>query len=453
MHISIRKGLNIPLQGNPIQGKELLQLPAPSTIGLDVSPFEGMRLAPLKEVGAVVHAGEAIVCDKGNRKRVFVAPASGKIKEFIRGEKRRLLKVVIARKPEAPSLALPCVDIDSTSADVLLRVLAERGILPHIHVRPALRMPDPEALPEAIFIRALASAPFAPSPELELVGREREFSAGLQALHRLCPRHVHLVFHVSSCCAALTEAKDVVKHTASGPHPIESPSIHIEAVHPIFDRNQTIWTLDVSTVIRIGFSLSQGAFYADQVVALAGEGIAEEKRGVFRLSRGYPVAEIVKWCALDCDRVRLVSGDPLTGDVIDQVGHIGFFHSVFCALPKMQQHREMFHFLRPYRKFYTATSTYVAKRCKEKYSFQTHKRGEERAFVDPTVYNRVMPLLIPVVPLIKALLAEDYHAAEELGLLEVSPEDFALPAFICPSKVEMVAIVARGMKEYRAQHY
>ena len=113
----------------------------------------------------------------------------------------------------------------------------------------------------------------------------------------------------------------------------------------------------------------------------------------------------------------------------------------------------MFHFLRPYRKLYTATSAYVAKRSQERYSFQTHKRGEERAFVDPTVYNRVMPLLIPVVPLIKALLAEDYNAAEELGLLEVSPEDFALPAFICPSKVEMMAIVAKGMKAYRAQHY
>ena len=48
------------------------------------------------------------------------------------------------------------------------------------------------------------------------------------------------------------------------------------------------------------------------------------------------------------------------------------------------------------------------------------------------------------MPLIKAVLAEDFETAEFLGLLEVDSEDFALPTFVCPSKMEMSDIIKKG---------
>jgi Na+-transporting NADH:ubiquinone oxidoreductase subunit A len=57
--------------------------------------------------------------------------------------------------------------------------------------------------------------------------------------------------------------------------------------------------------------------------------------------------------------------------------------------------------------------------------------------------------------LVKAVMAEDYDLAEQLGLLEVDAEDFALPTFVCPSKtfvcpskMEMTDIVSQGLKAY-----
>ena len=38
--------------------------------------------------------------------------------------------------------------------------------------------------------------------------------------------------------------------------------------------------------------------------------------------------------------------------------------------------------------------------------------------------------------------------AEELGLLEVSGEDFALTSFVDPSKIEMTDIINNGLKRY-----
>ena len=49
------------------------------------------------------------------------------------------------------------------------------------------------------------------------------------------------------------------------------------------------------------------------------------------------------------------------------------------------------------------------------------------------------------------MLAEDYDLAELLGLLEVDSEDFALPTFVCPSKMEMTEIIKNGIKRYASE--
>jgi Na+-transporting NADH:ubiquinone oxidoreductase subunit A len=59
-----------------------------------------------------------------------------------------------------------------------------------------------------------------------------------------------------------------------------------------------------------------------------------------------------------------------------------------------------------------------------------------------------MPMNIPTMFLLKAAISKDFEQAEQLGLLEVIGEDFALPAFVCPSKIEMPAIIDQTLKEY-----
>jgi Na+-transporting NADH:ubiquinone oxidoreductase subunit A len=50
--------------------------------------------------------------------------------------------------------------------------------------------------------------------------------------------------------------------------------------------------------------------------------------------------------------------------------------------------------------------------------------------------------------LVKSVMAEDFELAETLGLLEVDGEDFALPTFVCPSKMEMTEIMKAGIKQH-----
>ena len=206
-------------------------------------------------------------------------------------------------------------------------------------MRPCLRIAHPKQKPEAIFIRAIASAPFAPPPELEINGHEEVFSLAIEALSELCP--IHLVYREGSDCKLFTQATHAEVHSASGPHPIGNASVHIQAIHPIKKNHQVVWTLSVSDVVSIGKWLKEGVYYPERIISVAGEGIPEEKRGYYRVNRGVSIEAIIGKLG---EGVRVISGDPLTGEV--SRGYLGFYDTVICAFPEPSERREVLHFLK-----------------------------------------------------------------------------------------------------------
>jgi Na+-transporting NADH:ubiquinone oxidoreductase subunit A len=287
-------------------------------------------------------------------------------------------------------------------------------------------------------VKAIESAPFTPPAELQLENCEEWFQAGLDLLSTISP--IHLVYAKDS--AKFSQFQNVIHHTAEGPHPISHPSLHIQLLDPILKSSEVVWTVDTCGVIAIGHAACKAALHLEKVVALAGEGIAPELRGFYRVSEGADLRSIL---SSDSPSSRLISGDPLMGEQRDIDGHLGFGHTVLCAIPE-EPTRKALHFFRWTSPSYTATKTYEQNK-----TFSTRLHGEERAFIDPNIYDKVMPLQISTVPLIKALLAEDFETAEILGSLEVAPEDFALPTFICPSKIEMVEIVRKGLSKIASE--
>lgn len=442
MDIRIKQGLNIPLGGKP-EG-EVQDLPLSKRVALDVSPFETHRFTLLKNVNDFVQVGEPLLEDKSCSGRFFVSPASGVVKEIVRGLKRRLLSVVIETDLKQTPVKHEPLSLEAKLEEILARFM-EGGLIPHIQVRPCMRIAHPKHRPEAIFVKALESAPFMPPPELQVEGREELFAAGLKVLSRFCP--VHLVYEKGCSFPPFIQAQFVEKHTATGPHPIANPSVHIAALHPILRNDQVIWTLDVSTVLAVGKLITQGIYDTSLVISLAGEGLPPSKRGFYRVNRGVCIQSLVE----EVEGVRYISGDPLTGEKVHANGVLGFYHQGVCALPEGKEKRERLHFLKLSRKGYSATRAYLFRRKNP--LFTTLQHGEERAFVDSSIYDRVMPLPIHTLSLIKAILAEDYEKAEKLGLLEVAPEDFALPAFLCPSKIEMPEVIKKGQKAYASQYY
>lgn len=430
MNIKIRRGLDLPLSACP--SGEIKELPIGEKVALDLTPFETFRFTLLKKEGEGVLLGEPLVEDKGCAGRVFASPASGKILEVVRGEKRRLLRIIV----ESDDKQTPYRGEKGS-----IETLMEGGLFPHLRVRPCERIAEPGKKPEAIFVKAISSSPYAPPPELEVKGFEEFFLEGLKALQSLAT--VHLICHETSRCSPFIEAP-VNVHGASGPHPIENPSVHIAALNPVLRRDQVIWSVGVNEVIAVGLWVRKGEYHSTKVISVAGEGVSQEARGFYRVNRGMAVAPFYQGSCF-------LSGTPLDGVEVGQEDFLGFYHHALCAFSKDEEKRAFLPFMKLQKKGFSAFKGYFS--SQKNPTFTTAQHGEERAFVDGGVYDRVMPLPIETMPLIKACLAEDWEKAEALGLLEVSPEDFALSTFICPSKIEMVEIIRKGLRAYASQYF
>lgn len=438
-HIKVKKGLDIPIIGKPEGEVQTLQLSP--LIGLDFSCFPYLRTRMLVKSGDQVSIGQPIAADKVVEGRLFVSPISGKILEIRRGIRRSIQTIVIEPDGENRKHAHESTSLESMSREQVAQKLSESGLFVLIHERPFGLMARADRLPRSIFIKAIESAPFVPPPEYQMKGYEKEFAFGIKVLQKVCDR-LHLVKRKETSCF---EANGVHVHTAEGPHPASNPSLHIHSIEPILSKKDIAWTLDVLGVISIGSFFMNGSFHNERIISIAGPGVSNEKRGFFRVPAGCQIGALFEG-RKQSEKIRLISGDPLMGSKVSDEDFLGLSHTSVCAVEETDQ-REFLHFIGWGRKKYTTKGVYFSRRHDE-FNFDTLKHGEVRAFVDGNIYQKVMPMQIPVMHLVKAVLAEDFQTAEELGFLEIVPEDFALPTFICPSKIEMVDIIEKGLKKY-----
>ena len=453
MHIKIKKGLDIPIKGKP-EGKIQTLTPQkkPKQIALNLDPFEEIRFKLFARRGDSIKIGQPLVEDKLTEGRVFASPAAGVITDIRRGLKRRIINIVIDVDKDEAYHEIGPLDAENGSATEIIDKLKAGGIFAHIRCRPFNMLARPDKPPRSIFVKAIESAPFVPPAELQVEGYEEEFQEGLTALSKLTAGPVHLVYHKNTTCRAFTEAKNVQKHTAEGPHPIGNLSVHIQHLDPITTPEDIIWTVTAHDVVAIGHLLKTGRTLVDRVISIAGPGIVPEHVGYFKVRAGYPIEELAA-NRLVTGPVRLISGDPLMGLKVEPEDFLNFYHNVFCAIPESVG-REFLSFLRLGLKKFSFSKTFPSGHLSHdsrKYDFTTSLNGEPRAFVDGSLYDKVMPLNISTMTLVKAVMAKDFDLAEELGLLEVDSEDFALPTFVCPSKMEMTEIIRQGLKKHAAE--
>lgn len=263
---------------------------------------------------------------------------------------------------------------------------------------------------------------------------------------------IHLVYHKDSTCSAFTDAENVEKHTAEGPHPAGNHSVHIQHIDPISTFEDVIWTLNAFDVVLIGHLLTTGRTLIDRVISIGGPGILPDRTGYFKVRAGYPIESLIAG-RIKKGLIRLISGDPLMGQKVEPEDFLRYYHTTFCAVPESVT-RELLHFFRLGAGKYSFSKAYMTGHQKigtRLFDFTTNLHGEERPFIDGTLYDKVMPLNVPTMTLVKAVMAEDFDLAEELGLLSVDSEDFALPTFVCPSKMEMTDIIKQGLRFHASE--
>ena len=164
--ITIRKGLDIPIGGTA----ELRLTDARSISTYAVKPTDFVGLTPrlLVEEGDAVAAGDALFCDKNDERIRFTSPVSGQVKAIVRGEKRRLLEVVV----EADFKSAGLTGSDYKSSPTVKDAMLQCGLWTQLRQRPFGTVANPDDTPKAIFVSAFSSVPLAPDYDFVMQDKE-----------------------------------------------------------------------------------------------------------------------------------------------------------------------------------------------------------------------------------------------------------------------------------------
>ena len=363
---------------------------------------------------------------------------SGTVKEIVRGEKRKLLAVLVkAEGNEAVDFGAK--DPKGLKAEEVKETLLKSGLWPTIIQRPYGVLANPAQTPKAVFVSAFSTAPLAADSEFVFKDDLAAIQAGITAISKVAKVHVC----VNSETSAFAKLQDAVLHTViAKKHPAGNVGVQISHISPIM-KGETVWTLSLLSLAAIGKLFLNGKLDLCRKVAVTGP--AALKTGYVVAMPGTPMSAL-EGCFDPAVETRFISGDVLSGENIGKDGYLGFFDNQ-VTLIKEGREREVLGWANPLRfnQFSSSMAYFSWLLPKKKYNMDTNTHGGVRAFVCSDVYGKVLPMDIFPVYLVKACLAGDIDKMEQFGIYEVLPEDLALCEFVDPSKNDIQAIIQDGI--------
>ena len=443
--IKLRKGLDINLKG--IAAKELMPVQEPGFYALVPDDFTGVKPKVVVKEQEYVMAGGPLFIDKNHPEVKFVSPVSGVVTSVERGERRKVLSIVVEAATEQDYEEFGKMDPAKMSGAQVKEALLNAGMFAFMRQRPYDVIADPTVEPKAIFVSAFNSNPLAPDFEFQLQGDEANFQTGLTALSKMAK--TYLGISVKQTAKALTEAKNVTITAFDGPHPAGNVGVQINHVAPIA-KGETVWTIQPEAVIFIGRLMNTGRVDMTRKVALTGSEVT--RPAYCKLQVGALLTNVFKGKVNTDKSLRYISGSPLTGKQIKANGFLGAFDSQLTVIPEGDDQHEMLGWIMPRFNQYSANHSYFSWLMgKKQFAPDARIKGGERHMIMSGEYDRVFPMDIYPEYLVKAIIAGDIDRMEALGIYEVAPEDFALCEFVCSSKVEVQRIVRAGMDKLRAE--
>lgn len=440
--IKLKKGLDIKLNGEA----EKVVSPSEKCDLYAVKPTDFRALTPklAVKVGDVVKAGDVLFTDKANPLIQFTAPVSGTIETVNRGERRKLLEVVIKADAEISYKDFGKADADKQSKQEIITLMLASGVWPMIQQRPFGIIANPEVTPKAIFASAFDSSPLAPDYEPILKNEGNNLQAGIDCLKKLCGKNIRLgVKEGASADSVFTRLKNVDITSFAGPHPAGNVGVQINHTDPI-NKGEHVWTVNIQDIAIIGRLFTEGRFDARKTIALCGSQV--EKPAYYTTILGARISSLVNGKLKNKVHERIISGNVLTGDKVDNNGYLGFYANQVTVIPEGDHYQFLGWAVPGFNKF-SASKLFPSFLFPNKhYSLDTNYNGERRAFVISGQYEKVMPMDILPVYLLKAVLAGDIDKMEQLGIYEVLPEDLALCEFVCTSKTPVQRILNSGIE-------
>ncbi|MCF7988389.1 MAG: Na(+)-translocating NADH-quinone reductase subunit A [Methylovulum sp.] len=432
MQFTIKKGLDLPITGEP---KQVIENGNPvnsvAILGMD---FVGMKPTMMVSEGDKVKLGQILFSDKKNPGVNFTSPGAGVVKSINRGAKRVLQSVVIELNgaDEVSFQQYPESELSNLSAEQVKDNLQSSGLWTSLRTRPYGKTPAVDSKPSSIFVTAIDSNPLAADPSVIIKERASDFVNGLTVISKLTDGKTYVCKALGAELAVGNAAVQVAEF--AGPHPAGLPSTHIHFIDPV-NIDKFVWYLDYQAVMAIGALFTTGRLNVERVVALAGP-TAKNPRLV-RTRVGANTDDLVAGELADDVESRVISGSILYGhQAADWAAFLGAFNNQLSVLQEGRA-REFFGWIVPGKDKYSALDVYLSSRDRKsgrKFPLTTDKNGSNRAIVPVGIYETVMPMDILPTPLLKSLVVGDSDQAQLLGCLELDEEDVALFTFVDPGK-------------------
>ena len=439
--IVIRKGLDLPIGGvaekRVVDGRDIAEYA--------VKPTDFVGLTPRLSVaeGDEVSVGDALFYDKNDERIRFTSPVNGIVKAIVRGEKRRILEVVVESDGKAE---LSKNSKFADNSEDLKKMMLQCGLWTMMRQRPFGTVANPDDEPKAIFVSAFSSVPLAPDYDFVMQGREEHLKKGLEALTQLTKGTVHVCFRLGQGLAQQLQTSNskLQTHLVKGPHPAGNVGTQIAHIDPI-NKGEVVWTMNLQDVAVLGELVSTGVYNPEKIMAVAGPNV--ENPQYYKVKAG----ACLKGFKFK-ENSRVISGNILSGNKIASDGFLGAYDDLVSVIPEGDYYDFMGWLMPGFKKFSfsrTFVSGFLPKLLNWRFDTNTH--GDVRPLVFTGDFERVFPFDIYPTQLIKACIIGDVELMENLGIYEVEPEDFALCEFIDVSKTDIQAIIREALEKLRKE--
>lgn len=451
--IRLRRGLDINLAGRA--EKTIMALKPDGTFALRPDSFEGIKPKVLVKEGDKVKAGEALFINKAYPNVKFSSPVSGTVSLVERGDRRKLLSVRIEADKEQKFIDFGVKDIATLSGEQVVENLLEAGLFGYINQLPYAISTNPETKPKAIFVSALRDMPLAGDFEFELQGQDKDFQTGLTALSRIAKTYLGIGSEQNITVAG----NDVEVVKFSGKCPAGNVGVQVNHIDPV-NKGEVVWTVDPTAVIFFGRLFNTGKVDLRRTVALAGSEVTSPH--YTEMLVGQNIDTLLNGAYDSTKSVRIIMGNPLTGKPVAQnsseephhTRFLGAHTSEITIIPEGDKADEFAGWIMPRLGQFSASRSYFSWLLgrKKEYKLDARIKGGERHIIMSGEYDSVLPMDIYGEYLIKAIITGDIDKQEQLGIYEVSPEDFALAEFVDSSKLELQRIVREGLDVLRKEN-
>jgi Na+-transporting NADH:ubiquinone oxidoreductase subunit A len=443
MRIKIKKGLNIPIKGEPEKaisdGAEVTTVAAVAT---DVS---GIRPRMAVQVGDRVRLGQVLYHDKRNPQVPFTAPGAGEVVAINRGARRALQSVVIRLEgDDAESFkAWDASQLETLDSEEVRGTLVASGLWTTLRTRPFSRIPAPDATPAAIFVTAIDTNPLAVDPAFFIERDPEAFDNGLKVLSRIAECPIYLCTAPDS--GIRCPHPEQFHHAEfDGPHPAGLVGTHIHFLMPV-GKTRTVWHIGYQHVMAVGRLFTTGRLPTERMITLCGP-MALRPR-ILRTRIGASTVDLLEGETAP-GNLRVISGSVLGGH--RAAGPLAYLSRYQTQLTVLEEYRdrEFLAWMMPGVDRFSLTRTFASTLLHSgKFNLTTTQNGSPRAMVSTGAFESIMPLDVLATPLLKALLVEDTDRAQELGCLELAEEDLALCSFVCNGKHDYGAYLRMNLNE------